>query len=147
VVFVLLNKVVLIGRLGADPELRYTPNGTAVCNFTLAVQRDYTNSQGERDVDWVDIVVWRKLAEVCANHLEKGRLVAVDGRLQIRSYETNEGQKRRIAEVVANNVTFLDWGNNNNNNSRNNSTTNSKNNSSNDNNMVQSMEEDIEVPF
>jgi len=140
----LLNKVVLIGRLGADPELRYTPNGTAVCNFTLAVQRDYTNSQGEREVDWVDIVVWRKQAENCANHLEKGRLVAVDGRMQVRYYETNEGQRRKVTEVVANNVTFLDWGNNNSNSNRNDNTS---SNSNSNNSNIQSMEEDIEVPF
>ncbi|SDC85219.1 single stranded DNA-binding protein (ssb), partial [Candidatus Frackibacter sp. WG11] len=71
-----MNKVILIGRLGQDPELRYTPNGVAVCNFSIAVQRPFTNQQGERDVDWVDIVVWRKQAENCANYLAKGRQVA-----------------------------------------------------------------------
>ncbi|TDX51795.1 single-stranded DNA-binding protein [Orenia marismortui] len=141
----MLNKVILIGRLGADPELRYTPNGTAVCNFSLAVERDYTNQQGERDVDWVDIVVWRKQAETCANHLEKGRLVAVEGRLQVRYYETNEGQRRKVTEIVANSVRFLDWSSNNNRNN-NNSNSNSNNNTNSNNNM-QSMEEDIEVPF
>jgi len=104
-----LNKVILIGRLGKDPELRYTPNGVAVCNFSLAVERSFKNQNGEREVDWIDIVVWRKQAENCANYLGKGRLVAVEGRLQIRSYETNEGQKRRVAEVVANNVRFLEY--------------------------------------
>jgi len=102
-----MNKVILIGRLGQDPELRYTPNGVAVCNFSIAVQRPFTNQQGERDVDWVDIVVWRKQAENCANYLAKGRQVAVEGRLQVRSYETDEGQRRRVTEVVANNVQFL----------------------------------------
>ncbi|MCK8816643.1 single-stranded DNA-binding protein [Natroniella sulfidigena] len=110
----MLNKVILIGRLTRDPELRYTPNGTAVCNFTLAVERNYKNKAGERDVDFIKTVVWRKQAEHCANHLNKGRLVAVEGRLQIRSYETDKGQKRRNAEVVADNVQFLDWSNRNN---------------------------------
>jgi single-strand DNA-binding protein len=95
--------------LAQDPELRYTPGGAAVANFTIAVQRSFANQQGEREVDFIDIVVWRRLAETCANHLNKGRLVAVEGRLQIRSFETPEGQKRRVAEVVADNVRFLDW--------------------------------------
>ena len=105
----MLNKVILIGRLTDDPELRYTPNGTAVCNFTLAVQRSFRNRQGEYDTDFIDIVVWRKQAENCANYLSKGRLVATEGRLQIRSYETDDGQRRRVTEVVANNVQFLEW--------------------------------------
>ncbi|MBM7624325.1 single-stranded DNA-binding protein [Sporohalobacter salinus] len=105
----MLNKVILIGRLTDDPELRYTPNGVAVANFSLAVERPYTNKDGDRDVDFIDIVVWRKQAENCANHLGKGRLVAVEGRLQIRSYENSEGQRRRVSEIVANNVRFLDW--------------------------------------
>jgi len=107
----MLNKVILIGRLGQDPSLRYSGNGVAVANFSLAVERSYTNDDGETDVDFIDIVVWRKQAENCANYLGKGRLVAVEGRLQIRSYENNEGQRRRVAEVVANNVRFLDWPN------------------------------------
>ncbi|HHT72021.1 MAG: single-stranded DNA-binding protein [bacterium] len=105
----MLNKVILIGRLTRDPELRYTASGIPVGRFTLAVDRSFTNQQGERETDFIDIVVWRKLAEVCANNLGKGRLVAVEGRLQIRSYETQDGQKRRVAEVVADNVRFLDW--------------------------------------
>jgi single-strand DNA-binding protein len=132
-----MNKVILIGRLGQDPELRYTPNGVAVCNFSLAVERSFTNQEGEREVDWIDIVVWRKQAENCANHLGKGRLVAVEGRLQIRSYETNEGQKRRVSEVVANNVRFLDWPDDNK--KRNNNNNNSSNNGAG--------EDDIDVPF
>ena len=104
----MLNIVVLIGRLVRDPELRYTPSGVAVGSFTLAVDRPFTNQQGEREADFIDIVVWRKLAETCANHLSKGRLVAVRGRLQVRSYETQDGQRRRVAEVVADDVRFLD---------------------------------------
>jgi len=105
----MLNKIILIGRLTRDPELRYTPNGVAVCNYSLAVERPFTNREGEREVDFIRIVCWRKLAETCANQLGKGRLVAVDGRLQIRSYEDQQGQKRNAAEVVAGNVRFLDW--------------------------------------
>ena len=104
----MLNSVILIGRLTRDPELRYTPNGVAVGGFTLAVDRPFTNQQGERETDFIDIVVWRRLAETCANNLSKGRLVAVRGRLQIRSYDTQDGQKRRVAEVVADEVRFLD---------------------------------------
>lgn len=104
----MLNTVVLIGRLTRDPELRYTPGGAAVAGFALAVDRPFTNQQGERETDFIDIVCWRQLAEQVANHLGKGRLVAVEGRLQIRSYETQDGQRRKVAEVVANNVRFLD---------------------------------------
>ena len=105
----MLNRIILIGRLTRDPELRYTAAGIPVAHFSLAVDRPFTNQQGERETDFIDIVVWRKLAEVCTNNLGKGRLVAVEGRLQIRSYETQDGQKRRVAEVVAENVRFLDW--------------------------------------
>jgi single-strand DNA-binding protein len=105
----MLNRIILIGRLVRDPELRYTPNGVATCSFSLAVARSFVNQKGERETDFIDIVCWRKLAETCASHLGKGRLVAVDGRLQIRSYETAEGQKRKASEVVAEDVRFLDW--------------------------------------
>jgi single-strand DNA-binding protein len=105
----MLNRIILIGRLVRDPELRYTPNGVATCSFSLAVDRPFVNQKGERETDFIDIVSWRKLAETCASHLGKGRLVAVEGRLQIRSYETAEGQKRKVSEVVADDVRFLDW--------------------------------------
>jgi single-strand DNA-binding protein len=105
----LLNRVILIGRLTRDPELRYTAAGVALTSFSLAVDRNYVNQQGERGTDFIRITVWRKLAETCANHLNKGRLVAVEGRLQTRSYETPEGQKRQITDVVADDVRFLDW--------------------------------------
>lgn len=104
----MLNRIVLIGRLTRDPELRYVPSGHPVVSFTLAVDRPFANQQGERDTDFIDIVAWRKLAEQVSQHLSKGRLVAVEGRLQIRSYETQDGQKRRVAEVVADGVRFLD---------------------------------------
>ncbi|GIM48511.1 single-stranded DNA-binding protein 1 [Collibacillus ludicampi] len=105
----MLNRIILIGRLTADPELRYTPQGTAVARFTLAVNRPYTN-QGENEADFIDIVVWQKLAETAAQYLKKGRLTAVEGRLQIRNYENREGKRVRVAEVVADSVRFLDRG-------------------------------------
>lgn len=105
----MLNRIVLIGRLVADPQLRYTSgnNNVAVTNFRIAVDRPFTNQQGERETDFIDVVCWRKLAEIVANNLSKGRLIAVDGRLQIRQYEW-EGQKRQAAEVYAEDVRFLD---------------------------------------
>ena len=107
----MLNKIILIGRLTKDPELRYTPNGTAVCNFTLAVERNFKNQDGERDVDFVGIVAWRKQAENCANYLSKGRLVAVEGSLRQNRWEDEDGNNRSKLEVNANEVQFLDWGN------------------------------------
>jgi single-strand DNA-binding protein len=104
----MLNRVVLIGRLTRDPELRYLPSGQPVATFTLAVDRPFANAQGERKTDFVPVVAWRKLAEQVSAHLAKGRLVAVDGRLQIREYETQDGQRRRAVEVVAEAVRFLD---------------------------------------
>jgi len=105
----LLNKVILIGRLTREPELRYTGSGIPVANFSLAVDRPYTNQQGDRETDFIRIVVWRKLAEVCAKNLGKGRLVAIEGRLQINSYEAQDGSKRQATDVIAENVRFLDW--------------------------------------
>jgi len=105
----LLNRVVLIGRLTRDPELRYTPNaGAAVANFTLAVDRPFTNQQGERETDFINIVTWRRQAENCAQYLKKGRLAGVDGRIQIRSYDDSQGVRRKAIEVVADNVQFLE---------------------------------------
>jgi len=105
----MLNLVVLIGRLTHDPELRYTPgNGTAVTTFDLAVDRPFTNKQGEREADFIRIVTWDKLAETCANYLQKGRLIAATGRLQIRSYDDREGIRRKAAEVVARDIRFLE---------------------------------------
>ena len=104
----MLNRIILIGRLVADPTLRYTQSGIAVTTFTLAVDRAFANQRGEREADFIDIVVWRRLAETCANHLFKGRLVAVEGRLQIRSYDDQNGIRRKAAEIIADNVRFLD---------------------------------------
>ena len=105
-----MNKVFLIGRLTADPELRYTPSGAAVCNFRLAVDRRFTNQNGEREADFFNIVVWNKAAENCAKYLSKGRQVAVDGRLQNRSFDGNDGQRKNVTEIVADNVEFLSNG-------------------------------------
>jgi len=104
----MLNVVVLIGRLTKDPELRYTQSGKAVATMRLAVDRGYTGPDGQRETDFIDVVVWDRQAESVANYLQKGRLVAVQGRLQIRSYENQDGQRRDRAEVVANQVRFLD---------------------------------------
>ena len=117
----MLNRIVLIGRLAKDVELRYTNSGTAVADFPLAVERDYKNNQGEKEVDFIKIVTWKNLAEICAEHIGKGRLVAVEGRLQIRKNKT----KNRIyinPEVYAEKVQFLDYENDKN--KRNNSQTN-----------------------
>ena len=103
-----MNKIILIGRLTKDVDLRFTESGKAVANFTLAVDRPYKNQKGKQEADFIRIVVWGKLAENCGNHLGKGRLVAVDGRLQIRSYEGQDGQRKYITEVVAETVKFLD---------------------------------------
>lgn len=104
----MLNRIVLIGRLTRDPEMRYTPQGVPVASFSLAVDRPFTNQQGQRETDFIDCVAWRKLGETVGNHLTKGRLVAVEGRLQVRSYEAQDGSKRRAAEVVCDSVRFLD---------------------------------------
>ncbi len=102
------NRIILIGRLTRDPELRYVPSGAPVASFTLAVDRPFRDQQGNRETDFIDVVAWRKLAEQVSQYMSKGRMVAVEGRLQIRSYETQDGQKRKVAEVVADGVRFLD---------------------------------------
>jgi single-strand DNA-binding protein len=108
----MLNRVILIGRLTKDPEMRYTPAGVAVTQFTLAVDRPFTSGgQGEREADFIPIVTWRQLAETCANYLRKGRLTAVEGRIQVRNYENNEGKRVYVTEVIADNVRFLESGN------------------------------------
>ncbi|MNN33324.1 Single-stranded DNA-binding protein ssb [compost metagenome] len=91
-----------------DPELRYTPAGVAVTQFTLAVDRNFTGQNGEREADFIPVVTWRQLAETCANYLRKGRLAAVEGRIQVRNYENNEGKRVYVTEVIADNVRFLE---------------------------------------
>ena len=103
-----MNKVFLIGRLTRDPEIRYTSSNVAVATFSIAVNRTFTNQSGEREADFINIVVWRKQAENCKNYLNQGSQVAIDGRIQTRNYEDQNGQKRYVTEVVADNVQFLD---------------------------------------
>jgi single-strand DNA-binding protein len=107
----MLNSIVLVGRLTKDPSLAYTGSGKAVATLRLAVDRGTTAPDGSKETDFVDVVVWERQAETCANYLGVGRLIAVQGRLQIRQYETQEGQRREKAEVVASQVRFLDRGN------------------------------------
>lgn len=102
-----MNRVILIGRLTRDPELRYTSSNIATASFSLAVDRNFTNQNGEREADFINIVVWRKQAENCKNYLTKGSQVAIDGRIQTRSYDGQDGQKRYVTEVIADNVQFL----------------------------------------
>lgn len=104
----MMNRTVLVGRLTADPTLKYTPSGAAVTTFTLAVNRTFTNQQGEREADFINCVVWRKAAENVANFLKKGSLAGVDGRLQSRSYEGQDGKRVYVTEVVAESVQFLE---------------------------------------
>jgi len=104
----MLNRVVLVGRLTRDPDLRYTPNGVAVANFNIAVNRPFTNQQGNRDADFINCVAWRKQAENLANYMKKGSQIGVDGRLQSRSYEDKDGKMVYVTEVVADNIQFLE---------------------------------------
>lgn len=103
----MINRVVLVGRLTKDPELRYTPNGVANCSFNLAVNRPFANQQGEREADFLPIVVWRKAAENAANFLKKGSLAGIDGRIQTRNYD-KDGRRVYVTEIIAESVQFLD---------------------------------------
>ena len=104
-----LNKVTLIGNLGRDPELRYTANGQAVANFTLATTESFSKRDGGRDekTEWHRIVAWGKLAEICGEYMAKGRQIYVEGRIQTREWEDKDGNKRQTTEVVAQQVTFI----------------------------------------
>ncbi len=104
-----VNKVILVGNLGADPEIRYTADGTAVATFRIATSRRWTNKEGERVVqtEWHRIVAWRRLGEICAQYLSKGKQVYVEGRLQTRSWEDRDGNKRWTTEIVAENLQML----------------------------------------
>lgn len=104
----MLNRVVLVGRLTRDPDLRYTPNGVAVANFNIAVNRPFSNQQGEREADFINGVVWRRQAENLANFMKKGSLIGVDGRLQTRTYEGQDGKTVYVTEVVADSIQFLE---------------------------------------
>lgn len=104
----MLNTAVLMGRLTADPELRYTPNNVAVTSFTLAVDRSYVKAGAERETDFIDVVAWRSTAEFVCKYFHKGQLVAVEGSIQTRSYQDKEGNRRKAFELVANNVHFAE---------------------------------------
>ena len=104
----MINRVVLVGRLTRDPELRYTTNGAAVANFTVAVNRTFTNSQGEREADFINCVIWKKAAENFTNFTHKGSLVGLDGRIQTRNYENQQGQRVYVTEVVVENFSLLE---------------------------------------
>ncbi|MDL2225776.1 single-stranded DNA-binding protein [Eubacteriales bacterium OttesenSCG-928-M02] len=103
-----MNKAILIGNITRDPDLRMTGNGISVCSFTVAVQRRYTNQQGERQADFIPVVCWRGLAENCGKYLRKGSKVGVLGAIQVRNYEANDGTRRYVTEIVADEVEFLD---------------------------------------
>ncbi|KMY46215.1 single-stranded DNA-binding protein [Bacillus sp. FJAT-27916] len=104
----MINRVILVGRLTKDPDLRYTPNGVPVATFTLAVNRTFSNQQGERETDFINCVVWRRQAENAANYLKKGNLAGVDGRIQTRNYEGQDGKRVYVTEVLAESVQFLE---------------------------------------
>lgn len=104
----MLNKIFLMGRLTRDPELRRTQSGTAVTSFSLAVDRDFKSQSGEKETDFIDCVAWRGTAEYVSKYFTKGRMAVVEGRLQVREYTDREGNKRRTAEVIADNVYFGD---------------------------------------
>jgi single-strand DNA-binding protein len=105
-----LNKVLIIGNLGADQEMRYTADGTAMTSFRVASSRNFTSADGERreETEWFAVVAWRKLAELCSQYLQKGSKVFIEGRLKTRSWDTPEGERKYRTEVVASEVVFLD---------------------------------------
>lgn len=103
-----MNRAILVGNLTRDPELRTLSSGISVCSFTIAINRRFTNQQGEREADYIPIVVWRAQAESCAKYLHKGSKCAVSGTIQTRSYDAQDGAKRYVTEVVADEVQFID---------------------------------------
>lgn len=142
-----MNSVVLIGRLARDPELRFTTSGKAVATFSVAVNRPFSKT---KEADFFNVVVWGKSAENCANYLAKGRLVGINGRLQSRSYETQNGDKRYVTEVVADQVEFLEWGNRENNNqnqSQQSGSFNDFNSADIDLNDFEAVDDDEDIPF
>ncbi|GEM02920.1 single-strand DNA-binding protein [Halolactibacillus halophilus] len=104
----MLNRVVLVGRLVKDPDLRYTQSGKAVANFTIAVNKPFTNQNGEREADFINCVIWNKPAENLANYMSKGQMIGVDGNLQTRSYDGQDGKRVFVTEVLAGSVQFLE---------------------------------------
>src|SRR5690625_3472669 len=104
----MLNRVVIVGRLTRDPDLRYTSTGVAVANFTVAANRPFKNQQGEQEADFINCVTWRKQAENLTTYMKKGNLIGVDGRVQTRSYENQEGKMVYVTEILAENIQFLE---------------------------------------
>lgn len=104
----MLNRVVLVGRLTKDPELKKTPSGLAIANLTLAVNRAFSNNKGEREADFIPVIVWRKQAENAAKYLKKGSLAGIDGRMQTRNYDGQDGRRVYVTEVIAESVQYLD---------------------------------------
>ena len=104
----MLNNVIIMGRLTRDPELRRTQGGTAVTSFTMAVDRDFKSQSGEKETDFIDVVAWRNTGEFAAKYLAKGRMAAVEGRIQVRDWQDKDGNRRKSVEVVADNVYFAD---------------------------------------
>lgn len=102
-----MNKAFIIGNLTKAPELKTTPNGISVCSFTVAIQRKYKGQNGERQADFIPVIVWRGLAENCAKYLDKGKKVSVIGEIQTRSYEAKDGSKRYVTEIIASEIEFL----------------------------------------
>jgi len=140
----MINRTVLVGRLTRDPELRYTQGGTAVASFTLAVNRQFTNSQGEREADFINCVIWRKAAENFAKFTSKGELVGIDGRIQTRNYENKQGQRVYVTEVVVENFSLLESKNID---SSNNTNNNPNNQYSNSNNQSKKSKNNMSNPF
>ena len=107
----MINNVTLVGRATKDAELRYTSSGTAVANMTLACDRPFKGANGEKETDFIDVVLWRQAAEFAGNNVKKGKMQAVTGRIQTRSYQNNDGHNVKVTEVVANEIRVLEWGN------------------------------------
>lgn len=102
-----MNKVILIGNLTRDPELRTTQSGVSLCSFSIAVNRQFTNQQGQRETDFFNVTAWRQLGDLCARYLSKGRKVCVEGSIQLRTYDAQDGSKRTAVDIIASNVEFL----------------------------------------
>ena len=103
-----MNKIVVLGRLTKNPEVRYTPSQKVVCSFTLAVDRPFLNQQGQRDTDFIPVVVWGKIAEICGNSLAKGHRLLVEGRLQIRNFDAKDGTKHWVTEIISERIDFIE---------------------------------------
>ena len=140
----MINRTVLVGRLTRDPELKRTANGVAVVSFNLAVNRQFTNSQGEHEADFINCVIWRKAAENFVKFTNKGSLVGIDGRIQTRNYENQQGQRVYVTEVVVDNFSLLESRNAN---SSDNTNNNSNNQSSNFNNQPKKPNNNVSDPF